>query len=229
MFDFASGNGHIINLFSISTIILIIITILFIKRKPNNINNYYILMFYSINLPIFDLYHFQISLVAFLLLIFMNKNIDLKLNSMLITICSIIGIGLITFFSNYKSLNNLVFPNDLNNFQYRNISKVYIQKTKKLNKFIHKNKEVIFLDYNSYYLKIINDLPINYLDLINSGNWGYDGSNKLLKVIKDRKDAIYVVPKIDLEQQTDKKVVKYVIDNGKKIGSILSYNLYTLE
>ena len=37
------------------------------------------------------------------------------------------------------------------------------------------------------------DMSIDYFDLINTGNWGYDGSSKLLDALKDKDNCIFVI------------------------------------
>ena len=91
--------------------------------------------------------------------------------------------------------------------------------------------EFVFLNSNGYYFRIINDMKISYIDLINTGNFGYDGSNKLLREIKKKKNAIFLVDRSELSlvKQTDKQALNYVLDNGKRIGKIDFYEIYVLN
>ena len=74
-------------------------------------------------------------------------------------------------------------------------------------------------------------MKISYIDLINTGNFGYDGSNKLLREIKKKKNAIFLVDRSELSlvKQTDKQALNYVLDNGKRIGKIDFYEIYVLN
>ena len=74
-------------------------------------------------------------------------------------------------------------------------------------------------------------MKISYIDLINAGNFGYNGSDKLLKEIKKRKNSIFLVDKSELSpiKQSDKQALNYVIDNGKKIGNIDFFDIYVFD
>ena len=67
-------------------------------------------------------------------------------------------------------------------------------------------------------------------DLINSGNWGYNGSSKLFKKIKSCKNCVFFLDEneIDLNKQTDQKLLKYVIDNGCIKEEFGNYKVYML-
>ena len=74
---------------------------------------------------------------------------------------------------------------------------------------------------------------MSYLDLINSGNFGYNGSDKIIKMINERNDknAVFVISPDDLNEkcQADKKAVKYIIEKGTKIDTVQIYDFYILE
>ena len=95
----------------------------------------------------------------------------------------------------------------------------------------YKDKKIIFLSSDSYYFKIINDEDVGYLDLINQGNLGYQGSEVLLsKIKKMNKDTLFLVnPNETAHNQTDPMVLEYVLEHGKKIQNIDFYEVYVLE
>ncbi len=232
LFDFADQNGRAFNIFYLITLIMVLGTVYYIKKNPKNLKSYYALMFYSIILPMFDMYHVQIAFVVFLLLILLNYHKEIKINPMIITITSVIGISLITMLDGRYFTNEVIYPNDINHFEYRFIHKENLKLTKEINQFIKKNndKKIVFLDYNAYYVRIINDMPISYLDLINEGNWGYQGSRKLINEIKKQKNTLFIIDKEELENhQTDKKAIKYVMKHGKKVDKLRFYDVYVLN
>lgn len=229
LLDFANKNNKGITIFLILGILLLIIIIYLIKKDKKNLKNYYFLAFFSLLIPIFDLYHFEIVFLAFLFIILTQINIKIKLNIKIFTIGIIIGLLLINI--NYSKDNKFIYPNQIKYFEYRYLSNSYINFTNNINKLInkYKDKEIIFISIDGYYFKIINDIEINYFDLINSGNWGYNGSYNLLEKIKNKKDSIFFVNKGDLNNnQTDKKVLEYVIKNGKVIEEKNNYLIYQL-
>ena len=89
----------------------------------------------------------------------------------------------------------------------------------------------MFLFEQSYYYKIVNDLKIDYFDLINTGNWGYGGSKKLEKALKEKKDYVFVINKYSYvdSKQTDKVALNYVLENGTKIDEIYNFGFYIIE
>lgn len=230
LFDFASGNGGKFNVYLIFFIIMVGITIYFIYKDRKNIVNYYILFFFSIMIPLFDTYHFAVAFLAFLLLILLKMQKDILRPELF-------GISIIIFASilmgNFRFRGQIVYPNNIRHFEYRFIDYDSLIFTNKVNEFINENrdKEIVFLNSNGYYFRIINDMKISYIDLINIGNFGYDGSNKLLREIKKKKYAIFLVDRSELAlvKQTDKQVLNYVLDNGKRIGKIDFYEIYILN
>ena len=202
----------------------------FIYNDKKNIVNYYVLFFYSIMIPLFDTYHFAVAFLAFLLMILLKirKNI---MKPELFGISIIIFAVILT--CSFRLRGRIVYPNNIRHFEYRFIDYESLVFTNKVNEFINKNKdrEFVFLNSNGYYFRIINDMKISYIDLINTGNFGYDGSNKLLREIKKKKNAIFLVDRSELSlvKQTDKQALNYVLDNGKRIGKIDFYEIYVLN
>ena len=77
----------------------------------------------------------------------------------------------------------------------------------------------------------MNDLKIDYFDLINTGNWGYGGSKKLEKALKEKQDYVFVINKYSYvdSKQTDKVALNYVLENGTKIDEIYNFCFYIIE
>ena len=228
LFDFGKSNTNIFNMFFFMIIILLIILVKMIKKDSKRIEYYYLLMFISICIPLFDLYHFSIYLVSFIIIYLSNSRYIF--NYKLIGLSLFIGLLLVYIF--YSSFNYRVYPNDLNLFEYRYISSKNIKFSKKVLKYLDKyNNKVMFIGPDAYYYKLINNNKIGYLDLINSGNWGYNGSNKLIKKVKSLdKDYVFFVKKSELGigRQTDQNIVKYIIKNGRKIDKLEMYDIYKL-
>lgn len=230
LFDFASENGNGFNFYFLLFLFFVGLTIYFIIKDKRKIYNYYALAFYSILIPLMDSYHFQFVFMVFLVLFLMRVK-RLPIKPVLLCFGIIIGVFVVSF--SYRFDEKVVYPNYVNHFEYRLLENSNLEITKGVNELISKYKgsEIIFLNSNAYYFKLINDMPISYFDLINMGNWGYDGSNKLLKGIKRHKDALFVVDKSELllGGQIDKKAILYVIDNGQKIDEVFMYDIYTLN
>lgn len=230
LFDFASENGKAFNIYFLLFIIMIGITMYFIVKDRKNLVNYYVLAFYSIMIPLFDIYHFMVAFLAFLILILSKVKKDI-IKPGLFGISIILFSAVLLMDSRFKS--KIIYPNNIKHFEYRFIDYDSILFTNKVNDYIKKNsdREFVFLNSNGYYFRLINDMKISYIDLINAGNFGYNGSDKLLKEIKKRKNSIFLVDKSELSpiKQSDKQALNYVIDNGKKIGNIDFFDIYVFD
>ncbi len=233
LFDFAKGNGNLTGIWFYLTIIVFIITVYFIIKNPKNIYNYYAITFYSVNIPLFDMYHFQILNVIFVFILLFNLKRNININYFLIFIVSIIEICLCLY--NYYFYNKkIIYPNNINHFEYRYLPYDNINLTNQVNNYLNKmdNYNYMFLDSNGYYFKLIRNDKITYLDLINKGNWGYNGSYKLLKKIKSLpKNTLFFIDDSELsgQKQIDRNALKYVIKHGRKIKTIQIYNIYVID
>lgn len=224
LFDFGKENTSI-NIFFIITISLLVLLLVLMKDNKN-ICYYYLLTFISICIPLFDLYHIQLYLIAYLIILFMNDTKLFKPKLIGITLF----IGLLCIYIIKSDFNINYYPNKLNLFEYRYISKKNINNTNETIEYMNKyNNKVVFIGPHAYYYKLITKQRINYLDLINIGNYGYNGSNKLLNKIKKLNDNyVFFVKRDELSKgkQTDQKLIKYVIKNYKKIDEISYYDIY---
>ncbi|MDD5888621.1 MAG: hypothetical protein PUC82_03945 [bacterium] len=228
LFDFATTNGRGINIYFLLGLVMIGIIIYLIRKDKKNIKNYYFLAFFSILIPLFDLYHFKIVVLAFLFVFLIQRNVKIYLNIEMFTFfvcCFLIVINLW-----YRVDGKVVYPNNINHFEHRYLTNKYISYSNRINELFHKysDREVVFLSADGYYFKIINDLDVSYLDLINMGNWGYNGSKKLLDEIKSKDNFVAFVDKNEFSAntQTEKKALEYVINNGKFLEKEGSYYIY---
>lgn len=234
LLDFAKDNSFGIGNGLFIFIVILIITVIFIIKDTKNIYNYYALMFYSISIPIFDLYHLQFQIIVFILLCLLNYSKEIFVNAFVIFIFSII---VSTGFNVVTSYNNLMpfrYPNKIRHFEYRLISDSTISFTNEVNNFISKNKnsKIYFLDNYGYYFRIINDEKIDFLDLVNLGNWGYNGRKKIIKYIESLpEDSIFLIDKehVNNRSQIDKNAINYIYKHGKNMGSVCNYDIYVLE
>ena len=83
-----------------------------------------------------------------------------------------------------------------------------------------------------YYFKIIQDERLDYLDLINTGNYGYHGSQKLMeKIQKLGQDTVFFVLRDEENsgKQTDQEVIHYILKNGTKIDENHLFLVYRFE
>lgn len=225
-----SGNHKIGPMLAILSFLMIFITIYFIRKDKKDIINYYALSFYSLIIPIVDVYHVFISFLAFLLVICKKIN-RVYIHYSVFSIVCVLILAVLNAYNNHSSFSN--YPNDINHFEYRYISPDSYRFTKQVLRYLEKNKDkkIIFINSDAYYFKIIADMDVGYSDLINQGNLGYQGSKYLLEVIKDSKDALFLVnpDEYGSYRQTDQNVIKYILTEGRKIKKLGLYEVYVLE
>lgn len=229
LLDF-TGNQKVFNVFGILFMIMLSFTIYFIKKDKKDISNYYVLCFYSIVIPIIDLYHFFLAFFAFLLLV-LSRIQKRYLCYSAFSIVSILFLG--GLMANFNQFDIENYPNDLNHFEYRYIKPSSYRFTKQVLKYTskHRNKNIMYVVPDAYYFKIIQDEDCNYFDLINQGNLGYHGSDWLLKQIKKMDNTLFIVDSSEYNSgnQIDQQALKYLLDYGVKVDSIGFYDVYVLE
>ena len=140
-------------------------------------------------------------------------------------------LAVLNAYNNHFSFSN--YPNDINHFEYRYINPYNYRFTKDVLHYLEKNKDkkIMFINSDGYYFKLITDMDISYVDLINQGNLGYHGGEYLLEVVKESKDVLFLVNPNEYGgyRQTDQNVIKYVLTKGKKIKDLGLYDVYVLE
>ena len=230
MFDFGKENYLGFSFVVILFIVCILLLIYLIIRNPKKLMNYYVLSFVSIAIPMLDAFHFKFFLFVMLFLIIDKIRIP-KINLTLFTMGCIFGI--VVSCVGVTLEDGFIYPNSVRHFEFKYMTKEQIKETQLVSRIFdtYKDRKVIFLVEQSYYYKLVNDLPINWFDLINTGNWGYHGSRKLYNALKEEKDAIFVINKASYvgSKQTDKVSLEFVKKYGKKIDQVLGYEIYEIK
>lgn len=238
MFDFVGENGKVFNIFFFLILVMVCFVFYKIKKDPHNINNYYVLLFSSITLPLFDINHFEYFLFVFLILFLDNINVRKKELAFCSILFSIFYIGI---FFTYSVGFNVVYPNHYNNFSFRLLynGNGEFSIRDRLNRYIDDNidKDIVLLGSEAYFYKITNNMDITYFDLLNRGNHGYNGTKKMISKIKKMdKDTLFIISYDEYQkkdkfnrQQIDKDIMKFVIDNGKLVDEIDCFRVYQLK
>ena len=181
---------------------------------------------------LFDYYHVTLAILSCLILFIDKVNIKYKEFTLGFN-CFLFGIALALIWFSFK----YGFSPNITNF-YGFECKIMNSKLEKdvlaVNEYIKDNKDsnLIILGANAYFFKITNNLDITYYDLLNYGNHGYDGTNKLIEKIKKEKNPIFLInmseykDNSDNRQQINKDVMKYVIDNYCKEKKIGEYQIF---
>ena len=232
LFDFGSKNTPSFNFGYIALFLYFLVCGYFIFKDKKNIYNYYALAFSTMMIPLVDVHHSMLAYIGLILVILMKYDFSLKVNLKLIYIVCFVLISIISIYK-YNEGYPMIYPNDIKHFEYRFIHSDSLDFTHQVLDYMdsHKGRDFVFMTSGAYYYRLITDTPITYLDLTNNGNYGYQGSEKIIKDIKKHHDAIFFVFEEELGNycQSDKPSMQYVIDHGNKIGQIMIYTIYELE
>lgn len=233
LFEF--GNNHSIDIYYLILFIIGIIYIIYkIIKNKNNLLYYYGLAFSVVVLPIIDYYH--VCLFLFIVFYYFVDSISLKDRAYKYIIIFIMFMSLLWTYITYFEFNQLRIRN-YNNFNYVVFSSNYFKRTDKLINYVNStNYDVIYFMRGSenYFHKIINNKKIDYFDLPNEGNYGYNGTHMMKEKIDNLHEVIFVIDKVllynkDINQQYLKELGKYVVLTSKKIKSIGIYDIYYKE
>lgn len=231
MFNFYEKNRNF-NLVFFLFLGMIIYTLNRIIKNREEKSYYYVLCFLFFNYPTFDSAHFVLSLVVFLSLFV--ERIKESVFYFYIFVLPIFFISFNLLVSDFKG--HFIYPNQVSNFEYYYLPDYVVENIKQVNQFVEKNrnKRIVFITSTSYVYKISNHLRVErYLDLLNYGNMGFDGSNNAIREIKNySNDTIFLVDDLLLKQnikrktQLDQKVLEYFYRNTKVVGVIENFTIY---
>lgn len=239
LFDFGNENGKIITIFFLLGIMMVLLLLKKILKDPKKIEYYYILAFFSILIPLFDTGHFAYFL--FLYIILWLDKISFSKKTILLNISLFTISYSIIFFLFAVGYRNITYPNKYHNFEMRflyNSSGEFIIRDH-LNKYIKDNsdKKIVLLSSEAYFYKITNEMDIDYFDLLNKGNHGYNGTQKMIQRLQkfDLDNTIFIVSYDEYElddpfdrQQINKEIMKYVIEHGTLIDEFNCFKVYKI-
>ena len=231
LFNFGQKNSWFNAYYLFFLIIGIIYLIYLIIKKKDDYILLYSLFFSFVSLPIIDYYHvsqFLVIVVFHLIdLIKINKKHHKYVYEILIIITILYGIQEINFFKPISITN-------FNHFSWSINDKYTLKKNKKLIKYTKTlDKKIIYMMRGSenYFYKIIDDQKLNYYDLTNKGNYGYNGEKMILKRLKKEHDVYFIIDTTvtfnkDNYQQYIKEFGLYIASNSKLVKTIDNYQIY---
>ena len=232
MLDFTSNNKTKFNIFMCAEIILCIyMIVILVKSNLKDKTIFYILLFQIISFPITDGSHFVITLIPLVYYIYnkyTNKNITYIFTVMLVFYVVVFNINLYSTDQGdiYLNKNSFLYGKTLNFYTID-----YFENIKEYTKIYNKHR-LFLLDTRAYMGKLEYNMRIDKYDLINNGNMGYKGSSKYLKEIKDYCESnkclfiINVKEVLENINQTDKNIVKYIMNNYYNVTSTGIENIY---
>ena len=232
LFSFAKDNTNIQIYIIITMISILYLIYSYIRNK--NIQTLYTLCFQIICYPLFDKYHVFLGFVPVLALFLSN----IKLNKKIITITFYLFITGIFSYNIYLIKNGTYeYPNDTKVYKYRIIDQTLLYNIKEISKYIKSiDNNLFIINQNSYILKLEADIPINKYDLLNNGNLGKNGEDRIIKEISNiciKEQCIFLIYDKEINNntisQTSQKIIKYVNENYYAYDKILGLTIYRNE
>lgn len=232
LFDFATSNSSFGKVFSdfYFYVFLIEIGILIyqIIKDHKRLMYYYLLAYSFVVFPLFDYIHISYFTFPFLF-IFLDK-INIRSPSLGFNACLFsVSLSVIWFLFMYDF--KLPYIVNFDNFELFITTEKAQKENEYLREFLNKYPNTIILAENTYFTKISMNLEINRYDLLNYGNHGYNGTNKLIERLEKEKDK-YILVSMEAynsqrdRQQTNKEVMRYVIENYEEKGLLGDYEIF---
>lgn len=220
LFDFAESNANINSIFFVIGLVFLGIVIYFIYKDRNNIFNWYMLAFFCVVIPLFDINHLSYFFFA-LLLLFMDKNFNFEkriIKYYLLFCCFYMGMF---FYS--TSFTGFSYPNKYNNFNFRVLYNASGENgiRDEVIKFINDNKskeKIVILGSDAYFYKITCNMKIDHFDLLNKGNYGYNGKEKIKKMLDELPVGTILI--IDSEGNGNKNAPQFMEDVAEYARSL---------
>lgn len=228
LFDFGHSNFYYDKFYLICFIFAFVVLVYRIIKRPKDITNYYLLLFSSCVYPLIEHYHVSLFFALFFLILLEDFNFskDVSKHSLIL----ILVISFAWVFSEFKNTKIVNYRNlELSIFPAR-----YIESVEKLDRYLEKgDKNVIYFLRGSenYFYKIKNDSFITYFDLPNYGNYGYNGTKKIISKLDNLSDVLCVVDESlnndsNEAQQYIKEGMDLIVKKGKLVKKINNYLIY---
>lgn len=231
LFDFGHNNFYYDKYCLICFILAFIVLVFRIIKKPKDITNYYLLLFSSCVYPLIEYYHVSLFLALFFLVLLDDLNFSRDVSKH--SIVFILVISFVWTFSEFYYFNDAKIVN-YHNLELSIFSSRYIESVDKLDRYLEKEeKNVIYFLRGSenYFYKIRNDSFITYFDLPNYGNYGYNGTKKIIGKLDNLSDVFVVVDESlkndsNEAQQFIKEGMDLIVKKGELVKKIDNYLIY---
>lgn len=231
LLDFAGNNTDFVVSYFVLSLILLGISIFYVIKYPKDIVGYYVLAFFAVMIPIFTAYHFHVYLVMVSLLLMQRLFISRKGVVVLSLVLCFIVIGFNIFINYYgKSYTFLGY----NNFNYLYLPKVSKEYFEDLNQLYHKYQKkgkVQILSSKNPWIKITNEEKLNNFTVFLNGNFGYHGTEKMIKQINKNGQFYYILDRVEynwsqVKGQFPIDIVEYVVKHSQLVEEKEPYQVY---
>lgn len=238
LFDFAQKNTELFtNAFFVSLVLFLISIYLLIKDKKNIIRWIAVLSYFIIfpNVSPNHLYTYTL----FFSLNFISSDFVLPKKYIYRFVFIIILILMIDF----CLITNLnVFrarPYGFHNFKFylgNPGERGNVEEQVKLYSLYEKKGKTYFLSSSAVWSQIINEEDTNYFTILNKGNFGYNGTKKMINKIKSMHDVYFIIDLYEYKMfdniymsQFDVEIIDYIVKKGKRVDSGNKYDIYYID
>ena len=226
LFDFNNKNSNLYNSIFFLSIILFIISLIFIIKKNKLKYNYYIPVTFMFVYPLFDYHH--LSYFAFFIILMLFDYYKVIKSKFIYYISIILLSGVFIFWIVLSLDNNSVECTGIKHYEKYYMPYNMCFNWKNYNSFLSKyciNKCLLLSPYSVVY-DVTKDNKITYYNILFYGNLGYNGNSMIFNDIsKNNYDCFIIDDDIYNNNQYDLEVVKYIKDKYKKIDR---YGLFTI-
>ena len=231
LFDFGHSNFYYDKFYLICFVFAFVVLVYRIIKRPKDIVNYYLLLFSSCVYPLIEYYHVSLFLALLFLVLLDDFNFSRDVSKYSIVL--ILAISFIWTFLEYCYFGNIKIIN-YHNLELSIFSAEYTKNVEKLDRYLEKeNKNVVYFLRGSenYFYKIKSDSFITYFDLPNYGNYGYNGTKKIISKLDNLSDVFVVVDESlkndsNKAQQYIKEGMDLIVKKGKLVKKINNYLIY---
>lgn len=228
---FSFGEKNFLGSFLILEVLIILYLV--IRLKKSNCQDkecFYVLMFQIISLPICDSVHFFYALSP-VVYYFLSREGNYK------RILYVATFGIVYLIGGVNIGNSIV--DDRDNFMYLRNADLDLLEMEEQVKVIEKYEEqfdyVFYILDEAYFLKLYRGVLINKFDLLNNGNFGYDGVNRYISEIDDLCSAnscgfLVAYWYYDgVKGQLSKEIFNYVINDYELLNKEKYFHVYGNE
>lgn len=236
LFDFSKTNSNLNLGYLFFSIVFFVIHIIIFLKNRKNITIFYSVFGFIVMIPIFNIYHFYVYLLFFCLGVVEAIKKDITFKYMII-IFSLTIIYVLMFCCSccIKNASRIEGINNFNNCFLTFDRDNFIMVNDYYNKYKKKGK-TYFLSSKTVLLNIINDEDTNFFTVLNKGNYGYDGTDKMIKRVNSMENMYFI---IDMDEyhytkkypytQFDCDIIDYIIEHSKKIDTLGRFYVYYKE
>ncbi len=231
LFDFSSKNGHIFNFYFFVSIITLLLSILLLIKNKKDIKYYYLIFAFMFVIPIFDKSHYSIYVLSFVVMLLPYLKIKNKYNYAIYLIIGFISFSYFIGNLSYGIGAKPIFAKEFKHFEFTPITKKVALEYKNTNKLYDSYKNPLIISYYNMHYDITHGNKIDYFDVFLNGNFGYKGTDKMIKKIESMSNKTIIIDKKgyeddSAESQFAKEIVDYIIKNYKKIDEKGRFLIY---